>query len=138
MSSMAATYRSRVSSKGQLVIPAEVRNRLGFKPGNEVVFTESEGRLVIEKQTFDDILKLQGALKDDGAFELLQEEREREHRRLEWLGKLWTDDTYSTAFPPSIGQSADTRSFECDEPQPQRPITGILLTRERSGRIPSP
>jgi len=88
MSSMAATYRSRVSSKGQLVIPAEVRNRLGFKPGNEVVFTESEGRLVIEKQTFDDILKLQGALKDDGAFELLQEEREREHRRLEWLEKL--------------------------------------------------
>ncbi len=85
---MGAIYRSRMSSKGQLVIPAEVRERFGFKPGTDVVFTESNGRLVLEKQTFENIFKLQGALKDKGELELLKEERKRERSRLEWLEKL--------------------------------------------------
>jgi len=85
---MPRSYRSRVSSKGQLVIPVEVRERFGFKPGTEVVFTETEGRLMLEKQTFENIYKLQGALKDKGELELLEQERNREQSRLEWLEKL--------------------------------------------------
>lgn len=85
---MGSTYRSRVSSKGQLVIPAEVRKRFGFKPGTEVVFREDRGRLIIEQQTFDDILKLQGALKGDLAFKLLTEERKRERERMKRLERI--------------------------------------------------
>jgi len=34
-----------VSSKGQVVIPKDVRQRLGIKPGSRLEFTESGGEL---------------------------------------------------------------------------------------------
>jgi AbrB family looped-hinge helix DNA binding protein len=83
-----ASYRSRVNSRGQLVIPTEIRKRWGFKPGTEVVFREDRGRLIIEPQTFAEIFKLQGALKDDLALKLLREERKRERERMKRLERL--------------------------------------------------
>jgi AbrB family looped-hinge helix DNA binding protein len=40
---------SAVSSKGQATIPAEIRHQVGIEPGDQVVFSISGGRVVLEK-----------------------------------------------------------------------------------------
>lgn len=41
--------KSTVSSKGQITIPAEARDRLGLEPGTAVVFEIVEGGVLIRK-----------------------------------------------------------------------------------------
>ena len=50
---------SRVSRKGQVVIPKEIRERLGIKPGDMVIFRVDSGRVYIEvsRERMKDILK---------------------------------------------------------------------------------
>lgn len=43
--------RSRISSKGQITVPAKVREKLGLKPGTPVVFELREGAAVLKKGT---------------------------------------------------------------------------------------
>ncbi len=40
---------SRVSEKGQVTIPKQLRSRFGIRPGEEVAFREEDGRIVLEK-----------------------------------------------------------------------------------------
>ncbi len=54
-------WTSRISSKGQVVLPKAVRDRLGVKPGDEVVFVERQGRIELQAYS-DDILSWYGAL----------------------------------------------------------------------------
>lgn len=42
--------RAKVTSKGQVTIPKEVRDRLGIEPGDELVFVEEDGATVIRKE----------------------------------------------------------------------------------------
>jgi AbrB family looped-hinge helix DNA binding protein len=76
---------SIVSSKGQIVIPANLRKRYGLKEGTTVLFQEDRGRLVLEPSNYAAIYAIQGSLAD---FPLEEElaaergtERERENRR---------------------------------------------------------
>jgi AbrB family looped-hinge helix DNA binding protein len=41
---------SVISSRGQLVIPAELRRKFGLNQGETVFFVEKEGRLMIIKE----------------------------------------------------------------------------------------
>jgi len=41
--------KSSVSSKGQVTIPAEVRDRLGLRPGTSVKFELREGGVLLRK-----------------------------------------------------------------------------------------
>ncbi|NEU55745.1 AbrB/MazE/SpoVT family DNA-binding domain-containing protein [Halorussus sp. MSC15.2] len=41
---------SRVTSKGQVTIPKEVRERLGIRPGDEIEFEETDEGYVIKKE----------------------------------------------------------------------------------------
>ncbi len=41
--------RSRISSKGQVTVPAEVRARLGLTPGTPVVFVLRDSEVVMRK-----------------------------------------------------------------------------------------
>ena len=41
---------STVTTKGQVTIPLEIRNRLGVKPGDRVRFRELEAGVVIDRQ----------------------------------------------------------------------------------------
>jgi len=41
--------KSRVSSKGQVTVPAEVRNRLGLQPGTVVTFEIRENGVLLRK-----------------------------------------------------------------------------------------
>ena len=53
---------SKVSSKGQLVIPAKLREELGFRAGVRVFFTKSGNGLLIEPNRFDSLRALRGSL----------------------------------------------------------------------------
>lgn len=44
----------RVTSKGQVTIPKEVRERLGIQPGDEVTFEETGEGFVIRKRVSED------------------------------------------------------------------------------------
>ena len=40
-------YRTVISSKGQVVIPAELREEFGLKKGTPATWSEEQGRLVL-------------------------------------------------------------------------------------------
>jgi AbrB family looped-hinge helix DNA binding protein len=80
-----ATYQTVISSKGQVVVPAELRDLLGLKKGTRATWTAEKGRLIlmpINEQFLDEI---QGFLKPraggPSVFEAHLEEREQERRR---------------------------------------------------------
>lgn len=41
---------SRVTAKGQVTIPKEIREELGIQPGDEVTFEEAESGYVVRKE----------------------------------------------------------------------------------------
>jgi antitoxin PrlF len=41
---------SAVTTKGQVTVPAEMREKLGIKPGDRVGFVEEGGRLILQPQ----------------------------------------------------------------------------------------
>jgi AbrB family looped-hinge helix DNA binding protein len=53
---------AKVSSKGQLVIPARLREEMGFKAGVRVFFTKQGKGLLIEPSRFDALRALRGSL----------------------------------------------------------------------------
>ncbi len=42
--------KTKVTSKGQVTIPKEVRERLGLRPGDEIEFTEKRGVYEVRKR----------------------------------------------------------------------------------------
>jgi len=42
---------SKITSKGQVTIPKEIREKFGFDPGDEIQFTIQEGRVVVQKKS---------------------------------------------------------------------------------------
>jgi len=40
---------SKVTSKGQITIPQDVREKFGIKPGDTVYFLEEDGRIILLK-----------------------------------------------------------------------------------------
>jgi len=47
-------YQSRLSSKGQVTIPSEVRERLNLEPGDTVIYEVEEERAVLRRaEPFD-------------------------------------------------------------------------------------
>lgn len=79
------SYRTVVSSKGQVVIPAELREEYGLDKGTPATWTKEDGRLVLTPMTERRIREIRGSLKpgpgEPSAFEGLFEERERERKR---------------------------------------------------------
>jgi len=78
-----------ISSKGQLVIPVELRAKYNLRPRAKVVFGEENGKLTVESTALDDVLALRGCLshlKEDVEAWWMEEkrkEREREDARIE-------------------------------------------------------
>lgn len=79
------TYPIRISSKGQVVIPAKLRKRHGLDTGTRATWTEEGGRLILTPLSLRRLKELRGFLKpapgEPSAFDALFEERERERRR---------------------------------------------------------
>lgn len=78
-------YRTVISSKGQVVVPAELRERLGLKKGTPATWMEERGRLILLPITEKILDQIEGCLKpkpgQPSVFEAHLEERERERGR---------------------------------------------------------
>jgi AbrB family looped-hinge helix DNA binding protein len=77
---------TRVSSKGQMVIPAGIRDELGIVPGTRVALRVEGTRLILEADTLAAKLRrideMQGCTAGHGSgTELLLEDRRRERER---------------------------------------------------------
>ena len=74
---------ARISSKGQLVIPAELRKKYRLLPHTRAVFGESNGKLTVESSVLSDVLALRGFLSDvkEDIEGLLMEERRKDRDR---------------------------------------------------------
>lgn len=69
----------KTSSKGQIVIPVEIRKKLGIKPGQKVNLTLVDGKAVITPLPEDPIKALRGSLKGVPSMtKALLEDRKRE------------------------------------------------------------
>ena len=93
---------SMVSSKGQTVIPKEIRKALWIKSGTKVAWILEEGKLTVFPIPEDPVGAMVGILVGHGTFaEWMDErnaERERERRKDEEDGRHWRD-TSSTPRP---------------------------------------
>ncbi len=67
-------HRSQISSKGQIVIPAELREELKLKPGTPVVFERDGQAIIMRPVTAEFIRSLRGVSKTASDI------REREHK----------------------------------------------------------
>ena len=80
-----ATYHTTISSKGQVVVPAELREELGLKKGTRATWTHEKGRLILMPITERLLDEIQGFLKPrPGAPSMFEEhfkDRERERQR---------------------------------------------------------
>jgi AbrB family looped-hinge helix DNA binding protein len=79
MKSKAEANGVTVSTKGQIVIPARLRQRLHIRKGTRLAVFEEEGRLVVQPMT-DFIRSLRGAFKK-GRYTLREFLRERKRDR---------------------------------------------------------
>ena len=70
-----------ISSKGQIVIPANLRKRYRLQEGSTVVFQEERGRLVLEPSNYEAIYALQGSLREFPLEADLEEERRVARKR---------------------------------------------------------
>ncbi len=68
--------RAKVTSKGQVTIPADIRRRLGVEPGDEVSFTVEDGGARVEVSGESVVERTAGALKGKEFAENLREAAE--------------------------------------------------------------
>lgn len=76
---------AKVTSKGQVTIPIEIRKKLGIKNGDKILFVEESGRIYMMNSSMDALLEAQKAfageaerlgLKDDDVMAMIKEIRE--------------------------------------------------------------
>ena len=56
---------ARITTKGQITIPIEIRRKLGVKEGDKVVFLENEGKVMIENSAKIALRELQEAMRGE-------------------------------------------------------------------------
>ncbi len=52
---------AKVTSKGQVTIPVEIRKKLGIKNGDKVLFVEDSGRIYVMNSSMDALREAQAA-----------------------------------------------------------------------------
>ena len=68
------------TSKGQIVVPAELRKRHGIAPGTRVVFDEVEGGILLRLMTPEAVDRLRGIAAHPKLPHDIPRERDREIR----------------------------------------------------------
>ena len=67
-----------VKAKGQVVIPVEIRRKLGIEEGTKLAFLEEAGRLVVQPVTDEFIDRMHGILSGKGLPDRVDRDPERE------------------------------------------------------------
>lgn len=80
---------AKITSKGQITIPIDIRRRLGVKEGDKILFIEEQGKIVMMNSSMEALRKAQAAfageadrlgLKDEQDVADLVSELRRERR----------------------------------------------------------
>ena len=79
------TYMATVSSKGQLVIPAEMRKKYRLKAGTRVALEDHGGEIRVKPNPYDALLALRGKFAQYPLEKDLVEERRNWDERMESL-----------------------------------------------------
>jgi AbrB family looped-hinge helix DNA binding protein len=72
-----------VTVKGQVVIPAKLRHRLGIKKGTKLHVEEREGEIILRPLNREYFQKMSGILKGGGLVKTLEETRAEDLKREE-------------------------------------------------------
>lgn len=88
---------ARISSKGQITIPIEVRKKLNLKEGDKVIFIEENGKIVIANASYVALKEIQQAMEGDANKQNLSSEEDvdklvKETRKELWEGKYENSD----------------------------------------------
>jgi len=70
-----------ITTKGQIVIPVELRRKYGITPKTRIMILDNGNEIVLRPITDQYLRKLQGSLKGSGALEFLLEERRKDNER---------------------------------------------------------
>ncbi len=79
---MAGTYQSRMTSKGQVTVPAALRKELGLQPGDRVEFVQENGTIRVRKAE-SIVMKLAGSVKTPPGQEHWTSDQIREFMEIE-------------------------------------------------------
>ena len=75
-----------ITIKGQIVIPAEIRQRLGLKKGTKISVEERNGEIVLRPMNREYFQRMSGILKGGGLTKALERSRREDLEREE--GKI--------------------------------------------------
>jgi len=74
-----------VSTKGQLVIPAEMRESLGIRPGSRIAVMLKESQIILEPVSEKLVEETRGLFRGKPSLSAaLREERRKDRRREKW------------------------------------------------------
>jgi bifunctional DNA-binding transcriptional regulator/antitoxin component of YhaV-PrlF toxin-antitoxin module len=72
---------TRVTSKGQVVIPKQFRQKYAIVPSTLIRWIDKEGGMLMVPETSDPILAVRGMLKGSGLLKALKEAKVEENER---------------------------------------------------------
>ena len=77
------TTSSKVTSKGQIVIPKKIRDKYGIRPSSSIHWIEKEEGVLMVPDSDDPIISARGMLKGTGLLKayLIEKEKEKERER---------------------------------------------------------
>ena len=90
---------ARVSSKGQITIPIEIRKKLNLKEGDKVLFLEESGNVFVLNASLVALREIQENMKDEGKKQNLNSEEDvneyvEKIREEKWEQKYENNDWY--------------------------------------------
>ena len=71
--------KTRVTSKGRIVIPAILRRKYGIRKGTGIIVSDNGKEIVLKPVTDEYLRKLQGSLKGKGGLKMLVDERRKDN-----------------------------------------------------------
>jgi len=82
---------ARLSSKGQITIPIEIRKKLNLKEGDKVLFLEENGKIVIANSSLIALREFQQAMKGEAEKQGLRSEEDVNVMVKEIRDELWKE-----------------------------------------------
>ena len=75
------TLSSKVTSKGQIVIPKKIREKYGIRPSTSVHWVEKEEGILMIPDSEDPIVAARGMLKGSGILKAYLKDKKREKEK---------------------------------------------------------
>ena len=82
---------SRVSSKGQVTIPVEIREKLDLKEGDKVLFAEKDGNIVLLNASLVALKEIQKNMAEESEKQDLDQEDMNEYVK-GIRGEIWKEN----------------------------------------------